>query len=60
MIYHNEDQKQFFTLILTYVQKIQNESYNKISAQFLSQNDLNSFQILYQYYLSLNINYPIE
>ena len=57
---HNEDQKQYFTLILTYIQKIQNELYNKISEQFLSQNDLNRYQILYQYYLSLNINYPIE
>ena len=56
---HNEEQKKYFTLILTYIQKIQNELYNKISDQFLSQNDLNRYQILYQYYLSLNQNYTI-
>ena len=56
---NSEEQKKFFTLILTYIQKIQNELYNKISEQFLSQNDLNRYQILYQYYISLNQNYPI-
>ena len=56
---NSEEQKKFFTLILTYIQKIQNELYNKISEQFLRQNDLNRYQILYQYYISLNQNYPI-
>ena len=56
---NSEEQKKFFTLILTYIQKIQNELYNKISEQFLRQNDLNRYQILYQYYINLNQNYPI-
>ena len=50
----NEEQKYFFTLISTYIKKIHNELYNIISHQFLKNNDINRYNILYQYYLSIN------
>ena len=49
-----EEQKYYFTLISTYIKKIQNELYKIISHQFLKNNDINRYNILYQYYLSLN------
>ena len=55
----NEEQKNFFTLVSTYIRKIHNELYNKISNQFLKQNDLNRYHILYEYYSSLNKNSTI-
>ena len=55
----NEEQKNFFTLVSTYIRKIHNELYNKISNQFLKQNDFNRYHILYEYYSSLNKNSTI-
>ena len=54
-----EEQKNFFSLISTYVQKIHYELYITISNQFLKQNDLNRYHILCQYYSSLNKNFTI-
>ena len=54
-----EEQKNFFSLISTYVKKIHYELYNTISNQFLKQNDLNRYHILCQYYSSLNKNFTI-
>ena len=51
-----EEQKYYFTLISTYIKKIQNELYKIISHQFLKNNDINRYNILHQYYLSLNKN----
>ena len=51
-----EEQKYYFTLISTYIKKIQNELYKIIYHQFLKNNDINRYNILHQYYLSLNKN----